>query len=524
MSAAIIPRVAGLRILRIDGTADPVTVWAAPTAAQAQCPQCGTWSRRVHSHYGRRVRGRPWGAVGVVWRLIVRRFRCPVPTCPQTIFCERLGPAIGRSARWTAEARAWLTAWAWVGSAADAARVFQGHGLPVSPDTLNRWLRTTPDPAAAAVQVLGVDEWARRRGVTYATILVDHEAGRVVDVLPDDHPETVAAWLRQHPTIRVVTRDRDAAFAKAIAAGAPQAHQIADRFHLVQNLGDAVERFFQRVRPPEAPDLGASAPASPTRGDDTPPARPSPGHQRRIARWQAVQDRVAAGTPLSQVARELGLDRKTVRAYAQQTAPPVAAGRRLPVPPSLAPWAAQLEALWAQGVGTAPALYAALQASGYRGSLSSCSRWLRARRGPRAAAAPRGLAPIPARRWAAWCGQRWPRLSRQTTRPLSTRLEDPAVRRVWTLVHQFHTLVRHRRGTALPAWLRAAEASAIPELQRFAQGLRKDLAAVTAAVTEPWSQGRTEGFNHKIKRLKRLMYGRANFDLLRARILHSPSA
>lgn len=523
MSAGIIPEGVPIRVDLIVADGSPLIIRGHVTTPTGVCPQCQQPSSRIHSHYWRSPQDLPWGAVPVRWHLACRKFWCDNPACPQTIFCERLPPGwLGVHQQRAQAVWACVTAWGWTASAADVARVATQQGLPVSADTVIRALRAAPDPPVGAVRVLGVDEWARRRGQTYATVLVDHEAQRIVDVLPDDAPETVATWLRAHPTVEVVTRDRDEAFHQAIQAGAPQARAVADRFHLCKNLSEALDRLFQRHPLPSPPS--ADAPTDPEPETEVRAAEVlTPGQQRREARWQTIHDRRAAGQAVSQIARDLGLDRQTVRAYAQRPAPPPRQARGRRAPPSLGPWANQLEELWDADVRTAAGLRDALQAAGFTGSLASCTRWLRARRGRqrRPAGERPPSRPISSRRWAMWCSQRWPQLRRHTTRVLSDRLQqDPIFRRAFTLTHQFHTLVTHRCARALPAWLAAAEASEIPELRRFAQGLRKDLPAVTAAATEPWSQGRTEGFNHRIKREKRLMYGRANFDLLRTRVLH----
>ena len=432
--------------------------------------------------------------------------------------------------------------------------------------------------------MVGVDEWALRKGRTYATVLVDQERHRMVDVLPDDRADTVAAWLQAHPTIQVVTRDRDEAFAKAIAAGAPDAQQVADRFHRLQNLGAVLERVFRRPRPsapqsasppggppaphPDPPPPGAGrlprgerraqvhaltaagysqtaiaarlgidrhtvrqdaaappagAPAYPLPAAGDPPCPPlSAAAPRRQAQWQTIQDRVAVGASLSTIARSLHLDRATVRRYARAGAPPA------PPPPRTRPgvlrgWTAALEQGWAAGEHHAQGLFRGLQQAGYQGGVGPVRRWVRRHRQhlqramqgrpPRARVNPRVLA------WQ--CLQRIPDWSPQTARALRRAVEDPTVREAYTLAHLFRTLVNYRRPAALEPWLRRAAASPRPEFQRFAHGLRHDLAAVTAAVTGPWSQGPTEGFNHKIQRTKRLGYGRAKFDLLRSRILHA---
>ncbi|AEJ40226.1 transposase IS204/IS1001/IS1096/IS1165 family protein [Sulfobacillus acidophilus TPY] len=157
-----------------------------------------------------------------------------------------------------------MVCWTLVTSASDAARQLQTTGFPVSRQTLNRWILAMPRPDPPAPRVIGLDEWARRKGQRYATIVVDHERGTILDILPDTRAETVAAWLRAHPTVAIVTRDRAVAFAHAIAEGVPQAQPVADRFHLFRNLADAVERFFPRHPEPLPPSEPLAAPEAPT--------------------------------------------------------------------------------------------------------------------------------------------------------------------------------------------------------------------------------------------------------------------
>ncbi|MCL6561494.1 MAG: transposase [Firmicutes bacterium] len=254
------------------------------------------------------------------------------------------------------------------------------------------------------------------------------------------------------------------------------------------------------------------------------PAAPSREATRQQQWWQAIHDRLAQGESLSAIARALPRDRQTVRRDARMAAPPSPSttGRRRR--PQQDRWQAMLEAAWAAGHQTVAALYEAVRAQGYPGGRSTVYRWLvehhgvRRRRGA-ASAGPPADPPLRPRQWATWRLQRWTTLPRAATRRLSQRLEDPVVRQIWTLVHPLGVLVRHRRERALAGWLRRAEASGIPEWVRFAQGLQRDEAAVRAAIQGPWSQGRTEGFNYRIKRTIRVTYGRASFPLLRARVL-----
>jgi len=519
MSGLIILERTPLRVLQISGDRAPIEIWAETTAPTACCPTCGQPSHRVKSHYWRSPGDLPWRGWGVRWHLWVRRFVCPNPACPQAMFCERL-PSVAPHQRWTEAARTTMVRWALIASASEVARRLRAEGLAVSRQTLNRWIQAVPLPDPSAPRVIGIDEWARRKGQTYATILVDHEQGALWEILPDTRPETVAAWLRAHPTVEIVTRDRDTAFARGIADGAPQAEPGADRWHLLRHWATAVERFFPRHRePPPAPAPPAASPDAAAE-----PAAPSREATRQQRWWQAIQDRLAQGESLSAIARALHLDRQTVRRYARMATPPPpsSTGRRRR--PQQDRWQAVLEAAWVAGHHTVAALYAAARAQGYPGGRSTVYRWLvehhgvRRRRGALPAGPPADP-PLRPRQWATWLLQRWTTLPRTATRRLSQRLEDPVVRQVWTLVHQFAVLVRHRQERALASWLRRALASGIPELVRFAQGLQRDEAAVRAAIRGPWSQGRTEGLNYRIKRTIRVTYGRASFPLLRARLL-----
>ncbi|AEJ40229.1 transposase IS204/IS1001/IS1096/IS1165 family protein [Sulfobacillus acidophilus TPY] len=203
---------------------------------------------------------------------------------------------------------------------------------------------------------------------------------------------------------------------------------------------------------------------------------------------------MAQGDNFSAITRALNLDRHTVRKYARMPAPPAPDAPQRRRRPQEDRWAAVFEAAWAAGHHTPTALDAAARTPGYTGSRSTVYRWLVARHGTRRRhSPPRRPAPWRPRRWAMACLRRWTTLPRATTERLSMRLQDPEVRRVWTLVHQFRVMVTHHRERALAAWLCRAETSGIPELARFARGLCADEAAVRAAIREPWNQGRVKG-------------------------------
>ncbi|MGC8487970.1 MAG: transposase family protein [Clostridia bacterium] len=200
MSVGMIPEGVPIRVNRIAADGLPLIIQGHVTTPTGVCPHCQQRSTHIHSHYWRSPQDLPWGAVPIRRHLACRKFWCDNLACPPTIFCERL-PAgwLGVHQQPAQAVGACVTAWGWTASAAEVARVVTQQELPVRADTVMRALRAVPDPPVGPVRVLGVDEGARRKGHTYATILVDHEAHRLVDVLPDDAPETVAAWLQARP-------------------------------------------------------------------------------------------------------------------------------------------------------------------------------------------------------------------------------------------------------------------------------------------------------------------------------------
>jgi transposase len=519
-SVSIIPAQPSFRITGIHEEDGVIWFDEVSVSRMGQCPACGQPSTRTAGWVTRKPWTTPWHQQPTRRRIRLRRFCCDNPACSRKTFVERLPDVAPRQRRTTAFVQ-WVLVVAWVLSAELAAAVARAAGYPVSPDTCLRWLRRVPLPEPETPRVIGVDDWALRKGHRYGTVVVDLESHRILDVLPDRRAETLAAWLAAHPGVQVVSRDRSGAYAQGIATGAPNAQQVADRWHLLQNLGTAVDAWLAGWRPPAPqPELPTPPAPEPPPAEAEEAAPVSPAVARRRARWEAMHRLRAEGATVSAIARKLGLDRGTVRAYLAQTTPPG------PPPPRvrgrLAAWFPRLERWYADGARTGKALWERAQAAGFPGSRSTIYAWLQRwhptpRRRPTPSPPPATAPP-----WLRQaCCQPWDRLPRAWDRLLSAWLAaDATFRRGWTLVRHFGTLVRHRCGRALAAWVRAAEASGIPALAQFARSLRQDWAAVQAAVREPWSQGPVEAAVTSIKRLRRLMQGRGRWDLVRRRILH----
>lgn len=542
------PEVAGLRVDGVWRDGRRLHIRAATTRKRTRCPCCGRRSRRVQSFYQRTIADSACAGGGVTLHLRVRRFWCRVRRCRQRIFCERLPAFAAAWARKTLRLREHLCRDALAMGGERGARHAAAEGTPVSARTLLRLVRTTPLPAVGRVRVLGVDDWARRKGRDYGTILVDLEAHQVLDLLPDRTGATLATWLHGHPEIEVVSRDRATAYADAIRQAAPQATEVADRFHVLKNLTEAMERVVSRhhaalraaARPsdvptsppgatPPVPGLGASARA---------PTKAQQDREARRARRQARYDEVLAlherGYSQNQIACALGMGRHTIRRFLRSAGFPE---RAVPTPrPSLLQrYDPYLRERWTAGCDNAHELWQALRAKGYTGSESHVRHHVAAwreqpsrpgKKGPRPLGSPRRPPPprsrVPTPRATTWLLLRDPTTltAEQTAYVERLRQGCPTLAAVEALARDFQTLVRQHDVAALDHWLQRAEATEAPALGGFAEGIRADRAAVEAGLTLAWSQGQVEGQVNRLKETKREMYGRANLDLLRLRVLH----
>jgi len=376
-----------LHLLGFTAEATSITASLVATASAAACPVCGHPSARIHSRYIRRVSDLPWHGVAVRLDLHVHRFFCDQPTCPRQIFTQRLPGVVAPYARRTERLQAWFTAVGFAAGGEAGVRLLRALGLTTSADTLVRQIRRTPLAQRPTPRVLSVDDWSRRRGQTYGTLLVDLEAHRPVEVLPDRSAATFARWLEQHPGVEVVCRDRGGSYADGARQGAPHAVQVADRWHVVKNLMDALERGASREqrtlraaahavavavasassRQPTGPLSAMGPDVALSRRVSRQEHQRSERHAHRRARYEAVQHLQTKGVPLTQIAQELALDRSTVRRYAHATSCPERAERR-GQPSALAPFRAYLQERWEAGEHNAQHLLAKLRSRGYTGS------------------------------------------------------------------------------------------------------------------------------------------------------------
>jgi transposase len=538
---ALLPDAPGLVLEGALRERDATVLVLQSAVATARCPLCRGPSSCVHSRYRRAPKDLPWGGRPVRLMLRVRRFFCGARSCERRIFVERLPEVVAPHARVTNRLAALLSAITFALGGEAGSRLAERVGVRASPATLISLIRRTPLAAPrAAPRVLGVDDWTHRKGHRYGTALVDLEGRRLVELLPDRTSETLRSWLEAHPGAEVVSRDRSEIYAAGAREGAPEATQVADRWHLLSNRRKTVERAFdrhlgriERVVLPVAEPAGGKPAATvlPAKGANRRrrylEEQRARAQAKRLARYREIRKRHAKGEYLTTIARDLGIDYKTARKYALSDECPT----RKPLPPRrrrLDPYEPYLKARWAEGCRNGRALCRGIVDHGYKGAKTQVAEFVaglrraepgRASRPPRSRAG-RALTPHAASVL----------LLRRPERRDEAQLEalarskgaHPEIAAAASLTERFARIVRERRGDdLLGGWLADAEASGVREIARLARDARKDEAAMVARCTLPWSNGQTEGQITRPKATKCSMYGRAKFDLLRMRALHA---
>jgi transposase len=522
----LIPSSVEVELVCLRQQAGAVLVELRAHQSSSSCPSCGRRSFRVHSRYRRTIADLPWEGVPVKIWLGARKFFCDEDRCSRRIFTEQLPETVARFSRRSCRSREALSSIALALGGRAGARLARKLGLLASGSTLLRELRKRArPPASPAPRVIGIDEWAWKKRHRYGTILCDLERGRVIDLLPNRSTETVAAWLSQHPSVEVVSRDRASSFADAIARGAPKAVQVADRWHLLNNLLETLVRSLEPHRhtmsevarqmvcksssPPPPPEVEA-APTAALR-------RTMEKREHRLMIYQELTRLLAAGHTQSEASRQLGVGLRTVQRW---LACGVFPERKHRVFPSIVDsYGPHLEKRYAEGCRNITLLWQELTERGFEGQSCTVRSWLRQRFG----SPKKGKATLTAKRPIPTGHQRiaWLMLKAQLgrNRYLKALYEaSPTIAQIAHTARDLFDIIRRRDAAAWPGWL---EAAANSPYARFARHLRRDKHAIAAALQLPWSNGIVEGQIHRLKLLKRQMYGRASFDLLRLRVLHS---
>ena len=411
-------------------------------------------------------------------------------------------------------------------------------GVRTSGTSLLRLIRAATIEQQATPRVLGIDDWALRKGRTYGTLLVDLEQHVVIDVLQGRDADTLAAWLVEHPGVEVISRDSAGDYAQGARRGAPEAIQIADRWHLLKNTSTMVERFLMRhadkVHSAHEATLqtlagGAAIRAAPELSLSSHQLnRTNDPRRKRLERYGHVVELFQQGNSKSEIARQLGMGRATVIAYLAAGAFPERRSRT-PTLGNLAPHVDLLQRRWLEGSRNISQLWRELQAQGYAGKRAMVKRYVHGLRRLTQAECER-LRQNPFRKPSPGQLSYWLLREARQLEPKQQQFIKaffelcPEARTLQHYATRFCHLLKTRGAASFPVWLEQARTCGVLEVRNFAAHILKDQEAVHNAMKYHWSNGQLEGQVDRLKTIKRQMYGRANFDLLRARVLYHSSA
>ncbi|HEY6406334.1 MAG TPA: ISL3 family transposase, partial [Ktedonobacteraceae bacterium] len=467
----------------------------------ACCPVCQTASRQVHCYYRRTVTDLCWADFQVQLKLHVRRFVCSNVMCTRRTFAERLGEPIKAYARRTKRCASRLQTIGLMLGGNAGAHLAKRMGLSVSADTLLRLVRAFEVPERVTPEVLGIDDFALLKGQKYGTILVDLEKRHPVDLLPDREKTTVAAWLKAHPGVKLISRDRGGSYAEAAREAAPRATQIADRFHLSQNLSETLERILRREYPTIEQIFAGVAQDRPSAESSLPLQRHEAdkqvSQQRRMTVYECVISLSEQGYNQDNIATQLRMSRKKVRQLLQgPPRPPVYKSR----PTKLMPYMPYLKQRFAEeGCDNSLQLYREIRTRGYDGCRSVVTNYvtqlrqqagINAMTGRKQSRQPKPLkGTIPAPGPLRWCFLLpEEQLNAKQNAHLALLCQCEAK---FAVLHQlaqsFVRLLHEQTDAGLTPWFKEVQRSRVPELISFAKGLQRDEAAVRAGLSLKWS-------------------------------------
>lgn len=522
-----------LIIKQIVVAPEKIRLFIESTTYKAICPVCLAESCEVHSNYMRYPIDLAWADRAVVLNLKVKRFFCRNKGCPKRTFAEQFPDILLPYARKTNRVTEKQQRISVNTCARTAERLLSCEQIGVSDSTVNRIVRELPESEAYIVRVLGVDDWAKRKGQRYGTILVDLERGQIIDILGDRTADTLAQWLKEHPGIKIVSRDRSQTYADAITEGAPEAIQVVDRWHLLQNLSEAVFRILQQEYEVIKQHLSQlSEPEQAQQVKIKPPDRErglTHAEERRKDRMEQAKQLLQLGWTQKRVAQHLRIHPKTVRRYLRSTSPQ---SKRSHFSYLLVPYKPFLLQRWNEGCHNAAQLYREIKSKGFQGETTIVRLFVRQLR--QASGIPpkvrnsQGLvlngdptkSPPSLRKLSCLIVKRPENRLEEDEKILSKiSNEQPKLMTTIKLARTFAEIVRQQQPKEFDSWLELASKSEYRIWHNFAKGLKTDYKAVHAALEQSWSNGPTEGHINRLKYLKRMMYGRGKDDLLRKRAL-----
>ena len=523
----------GWRCSRQIISSDGITLHLHGKRKTAQCPECFKRSDSVHSCRRRRIQHLPCSGQTLWLVFSVRHWYCRNPACSRKIFAGSLAPFAGSHQQSSQALQNLQRQLGLIAGGEAGKRAATAAGLRCSADTLLRRVINTPETKQSGAPHVGIDEWAWHRGHRYGTLIVNLDTHRPLVLLPGRDQRTLATWFRKYPEIQIVSRDRSGVYATAAREGAPQARQVADRWHLLKNIGDVLERMMYRhiplirlvaseLSPKKSPDPEPSVPAASLR---RPERLKQQTRKKRHQRWTEVMALHNKGCSFREISRITGLSRVTVSRWVRSGTFPEMSTR----PPKrglLDPWREWLKEQRESGNYNASRIWREMVARGFTGSETivrdAVAKW---RKGwnPPVTTAVRLPSVSRVSRWL----MPW-RITRDeenyASRFISLMCEkEPELKIAQQLALEFYRILKTQNKSQLSSWFTRVHESGSAEFRRVAAGMEADAAAICEAISSRWSNGVVEGHVNRLKMLKRQMYGRAGFELLRQRVM-SPLA
>lgn len=516
----------GFQITQIEIEPDQMAmvIYASIIPLPVLCPDCHHITNRVHSYYSRIPHDISYGFYRLRLHLTVRRMRCVNQLCRRKTFAERMPEFLPFHAQRTLRQTYFLKKLVFEVNGQAGSRICQYINMIASSDTLTRIARLTSLPTFSEPKVIGIDDWALRKGIDYGTLIVDLERHRPIAVLPDRTVESIKNWLKEHPTIEVICRDRYGDYIEGIQQGAPNAIQITDRWHLLHNLSDAVQGMFWGYEKElqEVANLLAQEDTGTILKTENENAYPKAAQKRRTLLQEKLLEvkRLAKeGYSNRKIGKMLGIHRETVGIYKHVDRVPIRGGIK---PYTAAPYEKYIIQKWNQGCHSAKEILHEIKGLGYTGSIASVYRYLShlgmqpgIKEQPQLQ--PRRLTA----RQAAWLltlpEEKLDSYQKRYRFALCEKYSG--IREASDLANGFIKILQEQKTDKLSEWIEKAQKCSVSKIRYFAKGLENDFSAVQAAVSFDWSNGQLEGQVNRLKTIKRMMYGRAKFDLLRKRVL-----
>jgi transposase len=487
-----------------------------------KCPNCKVYSSWSHSYYFRTVRDLPILGYNVVVNLRARKFYCRNDDCAKKVFSERFPDHFMPHSRGTVRLDEKLLKIALLMGGNPGKRLCDKLNIDTSSSSLIRRIHQKDFQPGKPSTHIGIDDWAYKKGHTYGTAIVDLKKRKIIDLLPDRETSSVESWLRNHSGVKIVTRDRYVKYAKGITNGAPGAKQVADRWHLLKNMGDATKKLLERKRQELRRQEVAKAAIEQKqriKGQCSPSQLEWHNKTVQHPKFREIKKLHSQGETIRAIARIVGVSRITIRKYIHLDEPP----RKSRPGSEILKFADYFKERIAQNPNIEVIqLWKEIREKGYRGGRSAVYEFLKTHtRFNKKMTIPF----IPQQSWtpskvSLLMYKDESELSageQKLLRKLKAKSDD--IRIAHDLLQEFKLLMENKRGCQLNQWISKTMNSPVIEFGAFAKGLKPDLIAVKNAFSLPWSNGQVEGQINKLKTIKRQMYGRASFSLLRKRLL-----